>query len=117
MAARRGAAVRCWRARRAVGRHGLAFAHDGDAVDDDGGEGFVVGVALDAGDGGDEQDGVGVALAEDGVLAVELGDGSSVMKNWLAVGAAAGGPGPALAMARRPGASKVRAGSISSWKK
>ena len=37
--------------------------------------GFVARVAFDAGDGGDEQDGVRVALAEDGVLAVELGDG------------------------------------------
>ena len=53
-------------------RHWLAVAHDGDVVDDDGSEGLVVAVALDTGDGGDEQDGVRVALAEDGVFAVEL---------------------------------------------
>src|SRR6266851_6677866 len=53
-------------------RHGLSLAHDGYAVDDDRRERFVVAVAFDVRDGGYEQDGVGVALAEDGVLAVEL---------------------------------------------
>src|SRR5580692_5431163 len=53
-------------------RHGLSFAHDGDASDDDRGDWLVVGVAFDAGDGGDEKGGMCVALAEDGVLAVEL---------------------------------------------
>ncbi len=73
-----------------VRRHGLAFANDGDLVDDDRGDGLVVGVALDAGDGGDEQDGVGVALAEDGVLAVELGDGRFGDEELGAVGVGAG---------------------------
>src|SRR6202011_516157 len=45
------------------------------------------------------------------------GTASSVMKNWLPLVPPPEGPGPALAMARRPGWSKVRLGSISSWKK
>ncbi len=53
----------------------MAFAHDGDTVDDDWSEWLVVRVALYPGDGSDEKGGVGVALPEDGVLAVELGGG------------------------------------------
>ncbi len=81
-----------WRWRRdcGLGWHGLAVADDGDVVDDDGGEGFVAGVAFDAGDGGDESDGVGVALAEDGVVAVELGDGVLGDEELGAVGVGAG---------------------------
>src|SRR5215831_15528776 len=58
-----------------LGRHGLAFADDSDATDNDGFEGLVFGVAINAGDSGYEFDGVSVALAEDGVLVVELGHG------------------------------------------
>ena len=56
----------------------------------DRGDGLVVVVAFDAGDGGDHQDGVGVALAEDGVLAVELGDGVLGDEELGAVGVGAG---------------------------
>src|SRR5271168_4372599 len=74
--------------------HGLAFAHDGDAVDDDGGDGLVVGVAFDTGDGGYEQGGVFIAEAEDGVLAIEVGDGLFRDEELAAIGAAAGWAGP-----------------------
>jgi hypothetical protein len=69
----------------------LAFAHDGDVVDDDRGKGFVARVTLYAGDGGNQQGGVRVALAEDGVLAVELWDIGLGYEELGAVGAAARG--------------------------
>src|SRR3979490_650588 len=50
-------------------------------------------------------------------LPFSWGTASSVMKNWLPLVPPPEGPAPALAMARRPGWSKVRLGSISSWKK
>ncbi len=56
-------------------RHGLTLAHDRYAIDDHRGEGLVFAVALHAGDGRYEQNRVRVALAEDGVLAVELRHG------------------------------------------
>ena len=62
-------------------------------IDDYGCERFVVGVAFDARDGGDEQDGVRVADSEDGVLAVELRDGFFGDEELAAIGAAAGGTG------------------------
>ena len=68
----------------------MSFPHDGDAVDDDWGEGFVARVALDARDGGDEQDRVCVAEAEDGVLAVELGNCFFGDEELAAVGVRAG---------------------------
>ena len=46
----------------------------GAVLDEHRGEGLVASVSLDACDGGGQQGGVGVALTEDGVLAVELVD-------------------------------------------
>jgi hypothetical protein len=69
----------------------LSFAHNGDAIDDNGGKGFVARVAFDACDGGYEKDGVRVTEAKDGVLSVELGDGLFGDEELAAVGAAAGG--------------------------
>src|ERR1700733_1204575 len=77
-----------WRCRRGR-RHGLSFAYDGDASDDDRGDWLVVGVAFDARDGGDEEGGVGVALSENGVLAVELRDFGLSDEELRAVGAPA----------------------------
>src|SRR5438045_6187967 len=48
-------------------------------------------------------------------LPLSWGTGSSVMKNWLPLVPPAEGPGPALAMASRPGWSEVRLGVIASW--
>src|ERR1700735_2393471 len=72
-------------------RHGLAFAHDGDAVDDDGSEGLVVRVAFNAGDGGYDEGSVRIAEAEDGVFAIELRDGGVGDEELAAVGACPGG--------------------------
>ena len=85
----------CRRSRRGCreGGHRLAFANDSDAVDGDGGGRFVGCVAIDACDGGDEEDAMGVALAEDGVLAVELGHGLLGDEKLAAVSASAGGSG------------------------
>ena len=70
-------------------------------------------IFFDAGDGLDDEDGMRVALAEDGVFAVEFGlTGPSVMKNCEPPV-----PGPALAMARRPSRSKRRPGANSSGMK
>src|ERR1700679_1671547 len=74
-------------------RHGFAVAHDGDAIDDDGREWLVPLVALHARDGGDEEGGVGVALAEDSVFAIELRDFGFSDEELGAVGAAAGWAG------------------------
>jgi len=71
----------------------LAVAHDGDAVDDNRSERFVARVAFYARDGGDEQGGVGVALAEDGVLAVELWDLGFGDEELRTVGASSGWAG------------------------
>src|SRR5258708_11953030 len=74
-------------------RCGLSLAHDCYAVDHDRRDGLVVGVAVDVRDGGYEKDAVGVALAEDGVLAVEMGHGVLGDEELRAIGAAAGGAG------------------------
>ena len=68
----------------------MAVAEDGDVGDEDGGEGFIGGVARDAGDGGSEADGGRVALAEDGIAAVEVGLGGFGDKELGAVGVGAG---------------------------
>ena len=69
----------------------MAFAHDGDAVDDDGGEGLVVRVAFNASDGGYDEGSVRIAEAEDGVFAIELRDGGVGDEELAAVGACPGG--------------------------
>jgi hypothetical protein len=87
----------CWNCLRCGCRwqrwHSLAITDDRDAIDDDGGSGFIAGVAFDARDGGYEQRRVRVAETEDGVFAVELGDGLFCDEELAAVGAAAGGTG------------------------
>jgi hypothetical protein len=70
----------------------LSVSHDGDAVDYDGVERFVVGVAFNAGDGPYKQHRVCVAESEDGVLSVELRDGLLRDEELATVGAAAGWP-------------------------
>jgi hypothetical protein len=87
----------------------LAVADDGDAVDEDRGERLVILVALDAGDGRDQQDRVGVALAEDGVLATEFGNGVLGNEELRAVGV-----GPGVGVGEAAGDREVSAGSISS---
>src|SRR5260370_39428193 len=83
---RRGSRLGCGR----LGWHGLAFTHDGDVLDDHRGERFIFRRAVNTGDGRDELDGASVALAEDGVLAVELGDRLLRDEELGAVGPGAG---------------------------
>ena len=59
-------------------------------IDDDWDDGLVLGVTINAGDSGYEEDRVLVALPEDGVLAVELGHGGFGDEELGAVGARAG---------------------------
>ena len=80
--------------RRGGGGNGGAVGDDGDLVHDDGGAGLVVGVAVDAGDGGDEKDGVcGSHWPKMVCLPLSWGYGDLGDEELAAVGACAGGAG------------------------
>ena len=85
----------CWwhgpgRRERRCGWDRLADGNDHDLVEHDRSEGLVHAVAFDAGDGRGDGDRGGVALAEEGVVAVELRRGGDSDEELRAVGVGAG---------------------------
>ena len=87
------------------GWHGLAFADDGDVVDDDRGERLVVGVASTRAMEATSRTVWASHWPKMVCLPLSCGTAASVMKNCEPLVL-----GPELAMARRPGSSKVRVG-------